>query len=342
MNFRPGLLWLHRWIGIFAGLVILVLAATGAILIFERPIDRWLNPEFYPSKPRPAVPQTIEATLAVLHRQRPAARVSWLRFPRDEWDALVGFHGTRAVHLDQGRGEVLGSRPSNEGLIRTVTRLHVNLFAGKIGGTMVVIATGLTLGLAASGLWLWWPSRIFAVRRDGNFRRFTLDLHSAAGLYSSLFLLIFAGTGLTLHFLRVEPLPVPESNPPPSPAQRIAADAALANAQRALPGTRAVACELPALPQSPFRIHLAFPEDRSAVGRSIVFLDQYTGETLSVISSREGSLRRRYFNLQLPIHTGSVFGWPSQVVAMLTCLALTLQVISGYVLWWKRGSATRS
>lgn len=342
MNFRQVLLWLHRWVGVSAGLVILVLALTGGALVFERPIDRWLNPEFYPSKPRPAAPQTIEATLDVLHRQRPAAKVNWLRFPRDEWDALVGFSGTRAVHLDQGRGEVLGSRPSNEGFVRTMTKLHVNLLAGKTGGTIVAIATGLTLGLALTGLWLWWPRRVFSVRRGGTFRRLNLDLHSVAGLYSSLFQLITAGTGLTLYFLHAEPLPVPQSNPPPKPAQRIAVDAAITQAERALPGAHAVACELPPRPQSPFRIHLAFPEDRSPVGRSVVFLDQYTGETLSVISSREGSLRRRYFNLQLPLHTGSVFGWPSQIVALLTCLALAFQVLSGYVLWWKRESAKRS
>jgi uncharacterized iron-regulated membrane protein len=334
MKFRQVLLWLHRWVGVIVGLVILVLAVTGGGLVFEHTLDRWLNPEFYPSKPRPATPQTIEATLNVLRRQRPAAKVLGLRFPRDEWDALVGFSGNRAVHLDQGTGEVLGSRPRNEGFLRAMTRLHVSLLAGKTGGTIVAVATGITLGLALTGLWLWWPLRIFGVRRGGSFRRLNLDLHSVAGLYSSLFQLIIAGTGMTLYFLHAEHPPVPRSQA--SMAARITVDDAVAKAEAALPGARAVSSELPVLPRMPFRLQLAFPEDRSPGGRSVVFLDQYTGETLGITSSREGTLLWRYLNLHLSIHTGGVFGWPSQWLALLTCLALVLQVFSGYVLWWKR------
>jgi uncharacterized iron-regulated membrane protein len=336
MKSRQLLLWLHRWAGVLAGLVILVLALTGGVLIFDRTLDRWLNPEFYPSKPRPASPQTIEATLDVLRRQRPAARILGLRLPRDEWDALVGFSGNRAVHLDQGTGEVLGSRPRNEGFLRTVTRLHVSLLSGKTGGTLVAVATGIALGLALTGLWLWWPLRIFGVRRGKNFRRLNLDLHSVAGLYSSFFQLVIAGTGLTLHFFHADHPPVPRSQQPAVSRPRIAVDDAVAKAQAALPGARAVSCELPVAVLAPFRVQLAFPEDHSPGGRSVVFLDQYSGKTLGITSSREGTWWWRYLNLHLSIHTGGVFGWPSQWVALITCAALVLQIFSGYVLWWKR------
>ncbi len=334
MNFRPVLLWLHRWVGVFAGLVILVLALTGGILIFEQKLDRWLNPQLYPSKPRPASSQTIEASLDAFRQQRPDAKVLGLRLPRDEWDALVCFTGKSAVYLDRGLGEVLGARPRNEGFLRTMTRLHVSLLAGKTGGTIVAVATGITLGLALTGLWLWWPLRIFGVRRGGSFRRLNLELHSVAGLYSSVFQLIVAGTGMTLYFLHADHPPVPRSQPSTSP--RISVDEAIAKAEAALPGARAVSSELPVLPRMPFRLQLAFPEDRSPAGRSVVFLDQYSGETLGVTSAREGTLLWRYLNLHLSIHTGGVLGWPSQWLAFFACVALILQVFSGYVLWWKR------
>lgn len=334
MKLRPILLWLHRWIGVLAGLVILVLALSGGVLVFDRELDRWLNPDLYPRAPRPASPQKIESSLAALRQQHPETKVLGLRLPRDERDALVCFAGNRALHLDPARAEVLGSRLRNEGFLRTVAKLHVNLLAGKTGGTIVAVATGFTLALALSGLWLWWPLRIFGVRRGGSFRRFNLDLHSIAGLYSSLFQLIIAGTGLTLYFLHAEHPVVPRSQP--SSAPRISVDEAIAKAEAALPGARAVAAELPVMPRMPFRLQLAFPEDHSPAGRSVVFLDQTTGETLGVTSSREGTLLWRYLNLHLSIHTGGVFGGPSQWLALLTCVALVLQVLSGYVLWLRR------
>jgi hypothetical protein len=42
-----------------------------------------------------------------------------------------------------------------------------------------------------------------------------------------------------------------------------------------------------------FRLQLAFPEDASPAGRSVVFVDPYTGALLAVHSSREGSWRER-------------------------------------------------
>ena len=43
MKFRRALLWLHRWAGILAGLVILVIAVTGGAPVFERQLERWIS-----------------------------------------------------------------------------------------------------------------------------------------------------------------------------------------------------------------------------------------------------------------------------------------------------------
>jgi uncharacterized iron-regulated membrane protein len=93
---------------------------------------------------------------------------------------------------------------------------------------------------------------------------------------------------------------------------------------------------MPQRPNVAFHLQLAFPEDRSPAGRSIVNLDQYTGEPLQVVSTRDGGLGNRYIPMQLQIHTGMIGGMPTKVMAFFVCLALLLQVLSGYVLWLKR------
>lgn len=339
MTFRRVLLWLHRWVGLIAGLVIFVAAVTGALIVIERPLNRWLEPSLYPAQPATGARASVESALSALREKHPEMRVDGIGLPpRDGGrDPLMLFAGNRVVHFDPSSGEILGSRARRTGFTQTLVKLHVNLLAGPVGGTVVVVATMLTIALALSGLWLWWPLRIGWFRRGTNFRRFNLELHSVAGLYSSLFLLVIAITGVTLRYLHTEHPRVPGSAPAAAGAERITVDDAILRAEAALPGARAVAIEMPAPnPRAPFRVQLAFPEDGSPAGRSVVFLDRFLGTTLAIHNARDGTWVERYGNLQLSLHTGSVGGVTTKIIAFLTCVALVLQIASGYVLWWKR------
>ena len=348
MKARRILLWLHRWAGVLAGLVILIIAVTGGALVFEPTLQRWLRPDLYPDH---ATAKVRRAPIAQAFDQfsvkHPGARVLGLRLPRDERDALVLYSGSQAAHFDPGTGKFLGARPRQGGWEQTMMKLHVNLMSGTTGGTIVIVATCITLALALTGLWLWWPLRIFRFRRGTSFRRFNLDLHSVAGLYSSVFLLIVGTTGLTLRYMHGDhPRPPPVRMPIPMPQgqpQRISVDEAVRQAEAALPGARAASAEMPPPNgRMPFHLQLAFPEDGSPAGRSVVFLDPFTGAALAVHSSRAGTLLDRYQLMQLSIHTGTIGGMWTRGLAFLVCLALLLQIASGYVLWWKRPKTSPS
>jgi uncharacterized iron-regulated membrane protein len=43
MTFRKFLFWTHLTLGCFAGMVIAVMAATGAVLAYERQISSWAD-----------------------------------------------------------------------------------------------------------------------------------------------------------------------------------------------------------------------------------------------------------------------------------------------------------
>ena len=340
MNLRRALLWLHRWVGVLAGLVILVIAVTGAALVFEHSIQRWVRPDLYPTAATSKAERApIQIAINELRETQPQARVLGLRLPRDEQDALVLFVGPQAIHFDPRDGSLLGTRPRAGGWEQTMMKLHVNLMQGTTGGTIVVVATFVTLSLALTGLWLWWPLRIMGFRKGASFRRFNLDLHSVAGLYSSLFLIVLGVTGLTLHYLHgAHPGPPPMRPTDLKPAL-LSVDGVVKRAEAALPGARAASVEMPP-PQRPvMRVQLAFPEDGSPGGRSVAFVSQISGEVLGLHSSREGTLLEKYQMAQLSIHTGAIGGFGTKLIALLTCIALVLQIFSGYVLWWKRPKA---
>lgn len=340
MNLRRTLLWLHRWAGVLAGLVVLVIGVTGGALVFERAIQRWLRPDLYPKQATAKAERvSIQSAIQTLRDKQPQGFVQGIRLPRDEKDALVLFAGPLAVHFDPHDGTLLGTRLRQGGWEQTMTKLHVNLMQGPTGGTVVVVATCITLGLALTGLWLWWPLRIFGFRKGANFRRFNLDLHSVAGLYSSVFLLILGISGLTLRYLHGEH-PQPPRSPMAQPGgERLSVDEVVKRAEAALPGARAASIEMPP-PQRPvMRVQLSFPEDGSPAGRSVAFISMLDGAVLGLHSSREGTLTQRYQMAQLSIHTGSIGGTATRWIAFLTCVALVLQIVSGYILWLKRSAA---
>jgi uncharacterized iron-regulated membrane protein len=340
MKFRRILLWLHRWVGVVAGLIILFAAITGGVLVFQHTQDRWLNPELFPREATAAENRApVIVALDEVRQKHPDMRVQGIRLPRDEHDALTLIGGNRMVQCDPRTGAILGIRPRMNLWWQTFVKLHVNLMLGPTGGLVVEIATWITLGLALTGLWLWWPLRIFGFRKGASFRRFNLDLHSVAGLYSSLFLIVVCITGLTMRHLHLEHPRSPGSHAPQAGAQRINVDTAIQAAEKALPGAKAAAVEIPPPnPQAAFRIQLAFPEDGSPAGRSVAFVDQWSGQALAVHSAREGGFMERYDNLQLSLHIGAVGGTATRWIALFVCVALALQIFSGYVLWWKRAA----
>lgn len=345
MKIRPIVLWLHRWVGLFASVIILVVAATGCFLAFEEELHRALHPALYKasrSEERLPVDSLVETARPTFPRQP----VVGLRMPQQPGDPIaIGFGNRTRVFIDPHDGRALGVQSDPHPFIRVINQLHVRLMAGPTGATIVGFATLMTLGLALTGLWLWWPSRIVWFKGHPSGRRLSVDLHSVAGLYSSFFLVIVCFTGVTMAFENaLNPWIIkltgaaPRSRPPqatPRPdSARISIGAALQRAGAALPGAKAVLISVPQQPRGTYRVQLRFPNDTTPGGRSIVHIDPYSGEVLQVVGTRGADLGNTYLWMQRSLHTGDIFGWPTQVLACLVCVALSLQVISGIMIWW--------
>jgi hypothetical protein len=64
---------------------------------------------------------------------------------------------TREIYVDQYSGRILGRKELANQLIWKIHERHINLGAGVAGGRIVFYASIGLLGLAISGLYLWWP-----------------------------------------------------------------------------------------------------------------------------------------------------------------------------------------
>jgi uncharacterized iron-regulated membrane protein len=195
-----------------------------------------------------------------------------------------------------------------------------------------------------SGLILWWPRKLwkFGAAKQGSGANF--QLHNVAGFYSCVFMLLFAVTGTVVGYddevrkfinkvTHEEDAPMPRIGTAPKGAAPQGPDALLAAANKAVPGASVVTIQNIG-GNAPVRVTMKFPEDRTPAGRTNLYLDPFTAETLSLQTSRTAPLGTRIAKLwNREIHTGDIFGWPTRILASIASFTLPLLVVTGVLIW---------
>lgn len=123
---------------------------------------------------------------------------------------------------------------------------------------------------------------------------------------------------------------------PKTGVQPISADLACSIAKNALPGASILWVVIPPQPQAAYMVKMRFPEDHSDNGGSMVLIDQFSGRTLDVVSTRNALPAQRVVNLNRLLHTGAIGGDAGRLLAALASLTLPLQAITGGWLWWTK------
>src|SRR3954469_1206897 len=342
---RRSLLTLHQWVGLAAGLFLIVISISGSALVFENEIDRALNPAT--SFVTPAAQRLpVEALAARVAAAYPNDPVTGVRIAaRADQAREISLRSRHAAMVNPYTGEVLGLRDHEKSFARWLHLLHTRFDLGEVGEKMVGGFSVAMLGLALSGLVLWWPRKILRVGAASSWKRTNFDLHNVLGFYSSLVMLCITLSGVLIAFeATTDPL-VRRLNPPAAPARapestlapgatRISIDRAIAIAGDALPGAFASNVALPAGAKGVLRVFKKFPEDRTPAGRSRVVLDQFSGAVLQVENTRTAQIGTRILNLKRSAHTGDIFGAPTQALYFVVSLGIALQAITGALIWW--------
>lgn len=164
MTFRKVLFWMHLIAGTFAGIVILIMSATGVALMYEKQMLAWADQRGFRSEPPSgATRQSIESSIAKVRDQR-GALPSTVTLRADRAAPLAMAYGREAtVYVNAYTGEVLGEGSAG-GLRRfflVMTEWHRYVGAAGEGRALGKAITGACnlafLFIVLSGLYLWWP-----------------------------------------------------------------------------------------------------------------------------------------------------------------------------------------
>ncbi|MGC4111674.1 MAG: PepSY-associated TM helix domain-containing protein [Nocardioides sp.] len=222
----------HRWLSLVLGLVLLVIATSGAVLLYRPEIERYDAAAAYDVSGQAPSISLVQARQAVLdaHPDFDANSV----WAEDGVFRVTDYDTSWTV--DPGTGEVLGHVGATPGWLRLLDNLHECFLScdGEPGTVPVLVKEiphtgwlglegesitwgGLVLGLfafvllylALTGIWLWFPRpsawrTSMRVRiKGGRFARDT-DLHKVAGMVAIPFLLMWAATGASYELGAVE------------------------------------------------------------------------------------------------------------------------------------------
>jgi uncharacterized iron-regulated membrane protein len=343
MNLRATLLWIHRYLGLLATLPLILLGISGAILTFEAEIDRAINPGYWHVTPQ-GQPMAWQDVVAAGRRAYPGEPPQSLRLPAaPDVAAELSLKGGRMVTVNPYTGGIIGSRRQNEVLTTRIHQFHTRLLLDKAGTWITGTSTIILVILGPTGLVIWWRRKGFGIKWSAPWRRVNYDAHHAFGIFGLLPWMVLALTGGIIVFegtLRPA-APKHETHAPSgrsssAAARPAAVDAALEAAGRALPGAQVTVITLPSNAAGTFQAYMKFPEDHTPAGRSHVSIDAASGSVQWVENSRTAPTTTRLWNLNRPLHTGDIFGWPTRLLACLASLAMALQAVSGVWMWWPR------
>ncbi|MFI2810807.1 PepSY-associated TM helix domain-containing protein [Microbulbifer sp. M83] len=363
---RKALFTLHKYAGLFLGLLLSLISLTGSLLVFDHALDEQLAPHtvtFRPSEApasyadilaaaRAAVPGNPAPKRLMTPRQSGSPYV--VRFPGAE-----GAPGPIEVSVSPTDAEVLAVRGwGTPGYTMTwLYRLHYTLLSGKQGKTVVGLMGLLLMVFCITGAVLWWPKRsrtggrrwgkAFSISRSGNRFRFYFDVHRVFGIYFLPLLLVTSFSGVTLVFPQqvravvsavfpTEPLAaLPGSHT--DRGQPISPDRAAAIAQEEFPGGVLKRIYLPQDAADSYGVSFrAAGEVWQNYGASFARVDQYSGEVLMVENVTTIPLGNKILRWQFPLHNGDALGLAGRWLVLLAGLVPGLLFGTGAYLWWKK------
>jgi len=355
--------WLHLYGGLALGGLLIVISVSGSALVFKDTLDRWLRPDLLrvePAAERVGLNRVVDAVQAA----HPEAVPRLIEMPFDETAPLTVWlaEDNTHVYVDPHRGAVLGSRAPDEGVMNTISHLHIDLLAGETGLLLVGITGLLLVVLTITGLVLWWPRRLkglwnaLRIAWRHGVLRFNYDLHRAGGFYTTLFVLLTALTGSAFAFYPTtqqligtvtasEPWPpAPPTVEAPADSTRMPAaldyDAALETALDRLPGAEPSFVYMPQSSTAPLTVRVRTPPEWHPNGRSFVHLHPTNMSILRVDDAREAPGGAQFLQTFYPLHVGAVGGLLVAWLYVILGLAPAILSVTGTIIWYKRWRRT--
>ena len=358
----------HKIIGLFLGLVFVLIGLSGSILAFREDIDERLNyslmrvasphnasfkiiSEIYSSAIQ-AIPKDAKVERLMMPRHKNAAAILTYIVETDDLDSFFYevFINPYTAKVTGQRLKIHGEDQFSQPIIQILMAFHWTLLLGANNAYLIGFIGIFFFFSAFAGLYLWWLKNKnwrlgLTVKWQASSERITYDLHKNIGFYGSAFLIIMTATGaamifkpvtqkVTSLFSTVSGEPNFGKSKPSAQHEPIHITQAIVIANRVFKDGKIFSISLPNSPTGVFIVGkmLDSEPNKSRTYRN-VSIDQYSGEILQIQDPDNFTAGEKLFEWLFPVHTGEIFGEYGRPVLLLIGLLPLALFTTGLMRW---------
>ena len=358
----------HKTIGLFLGLVFVLVGLSGSILAFREDIDERLNyslmrvasppnasfqpiSEMYSSAIQ-AIPKDAKVERLMMPRHKNAAAILTYMVETDDLDSYFYevFVNPYTAKVTGQRLKIHGEDQFSQPIIQILMAFHWTLLLGANKAYLIGFIGIFFFFSTFAGLYLWWLKNKnwrlgLTVKWQASSERMTYDLHKNIGFYGAAFLIIMTATGaamifkpvtqkVTSLFSTVSGEPNFGKSKPSAQHEPIHITQAIVIANRIFKDGKIFSISLPNSPTGVFIVGkmLDSEPNKSRTYRN-VSIDQYSGEILQIQDPDNFTAGEKLFEWLFPVHTGEIFGEYGRPVLLLIGLLPLALFTTGLMRW---------
>ena len=343
---------IHHWLGLLAGVFLLISSITGSVLVFHHEID---SVQFarLSTLEEPAESLLIDNSFGRIRQQYPEGDIRIPALPAAADQALkyeIREKNTRKwIFVHPETGETLSTvERADQRLVHVLLELHYMLLAGTCGKVLVLLGGLALFVLSISGFILYRKSitKVLLFKQGISFsspRALFSSLHRVVGVWSLVFNLLLCITGSWIAFSIVQhAFSAPSAVVSAPSAGSASVDAALALVRNEVPAFEIKYLRFPMGPEGRLSLLGRHREDPAWYGRTLssiqVNMEAGTIERVSLL--RDQPLYERALKVLKPLHFGDYAGLGVQLLYAFFGLLPGLLAVSGFLLWHFRPRPT--
>ncbi|WP_430111832.1 PepSY-associated TM helix domain-containing protein [Paenibacillus sp. B1-33] len=364
----------HFYAGLFIAPLLIMLSLSGIGYLFKSEIEDVAYKSLYFGQSSNTHTLTTSQAITAAEQAYPGERVTKISYFDDEsrntrFSMRDEAGRERYVFVDRNK-QIVGSMLADDSFGNIMRNLHSSLL---VGGTVVnytvELAACWAVFLIISGLYMSWKKRASAA---GTKREKVKSRHTVIGIIFTIPLLILIVTGLPWSgFMGNQIYQLAASNeslgypqlyvsPPQSEAKELPWATRKEKSPQSSSGYLPLSADdiehmlhhygmtkpfVLSLPADEKDVYTASKSAGSGItGMDVIkpseeitaYFDQYSGTQIHKIDYRDYGLLAQWFTYGIPLHEGHLFGWPNQILCLLTVVALLAIVYWGVKMWWMR------
>lgn len=346
MNNRT-LLKYHSWFGLIAGIFLIIMGVSGAILVFQHDIEDMLWKKYSHIDNYKTL--EIDKGFAAIQAEYPNWDTRLISFNKNE---VLLFNLRRPterlfVFVHPTSGEIIKEINELTTFTRWLLKFHYSFHAGPIG-RLLVLVIGISFFISIlTGIYLYRKSILktfFFKNRiiKKNKRSFYSSLHRIVGVWSLLLNLVLVITGIFLAYtVSVAGFNSPVSPHTPkitAPIQKVLEDIKT-NYMDFTP----TYIRLPLNSNGTLTVYGLYEDDPFFYSEfyNSFSADYQTGTILNISKIQEASLQTKLSSTLIPLHFGQYGGIWTKLLYCFIGLSGPFLSISGFVIWQQRQKSKR-